>query len=114
MKYVLIAGEIISPNDGQTHTISAYKLAELYGLNPKDCIFVNHGVCQDVYGVDEDQIWLEPRDVGDYKEFLEMQMNCYERDRKAQEDSCWNCNVKGCEFCHTLRDDICIAYTRLN
>lgn len=74
MKYVLVTNKIISPNDGQCHTISAYRLAELYKLDPKDCIFVNHVVPQDFLGVDEDQIWLEPRDAGDYEEFLEMQM----------------------------------------
>ena len=114
MKYVLVANKIISPNDGQLHTISSHRLAELYELNPKDCIFIDSTVHPDFIGIDEDQIWLEPRDVGDYKEFLEMQMECYERDRKAQEDSCLNCGIKGCKFYHTIRDDICIAYTRMN
>jgi len=33
-KYVVFGGEVISKNDGEIHYIPAYKVCELYGLNP--------------------------------------------------------------------------------
>ena len=112
MKYVLVAGDVKS-KDGDIHHISAYKLAELYELNPKECIFDNYLDEFEFFGTDENQIWLEPRSEGDYKEYLEMVFDCYWRDVWSQESSCMNCNFKGCEFHGKVRDDICIAYTRM-
>ena len=111
MKYVLVAGNVIS-KDGDIHRISARKLSELYGLNPKDCIYYDSVNNNRLYGRNEDQIWLEPRSEGDYKEYLEMVTECYVRERDSQPDSCFNCKDKKCEFYHTVRSDICIAYTR--
>ena len=111
MKYVLVAGDVES-KDEDIHHISAYKLAELYELNSKDCIFDNYPDGFEYFGNNEDQIWLEPRSEGDYKEYLEMVMECYVRERDSQPDSCFNCKNKKCEFYYTVRSDICIAYTR--
>ena len=111
MKYVLVGG-IVKSKDGDVHKISAHKLLELYDLNPKDCILYNHPDGCEFFGNDEDQIWLEPRSEGDYKEYLEMLLECYMRDRDSQPDSCFNCKNKKCKFYRTVRSDICIAYTR--
>lgn len=40
-KYVVFGGHVISKNDGQWHKLSAFKVAELYGVNPSECVFIN-------------------------------------------------------------------------
>lgn len=36
-KYLVIAGEITSKNDGERHWIGTSKLCALYGVDPKEC-----------------------------------------------------------------------------
>ena len=67
-KYVLCPGEVVSATDGDIHYISAKQLQELYGVNPKDCIFYpdmsdprnKHWI------VPDDAIFLHPREDGNY------------------------------------------------
>ncbi len=119
MKYILVEGNVKS-KDGDIHYISSRRLIELYDLNPKKCIFddaikrtgfeiINR--CPEV--ADEDYVWLEPRSEGDYKEYLEMVLECCERDRQSQKDCCLNC-VKGnrCSVQKSI-DYMCIAYDRM-
>ena len=37
-KYVLHPGHITNKNDGQSHYVSAARLADLYGVSLRDCI----------------------------------------------------------------------------
>ena len=39
--YVVFGGNITSKNDRKWHYVSARNVAQLYGLNPNDCIFVS-------------------------------------------------------------------------
>jgi len=41
MKYAVHAGHVISPNDGDFHFISAYRVAELYGIPRSECVFLD-------------------------------------------------------------------------
>ena len=67
-KYALCPGEVVSATDGDIHYISAKQLQELYGVNPKDCIFYpdmsdprnKHWI------VPDDAIFLHPREDGNY------------------------------------------------
>jgi hypothetical protein len=40
-KYLVYGGEIASINDGGWHYVSAKKVAELYKVNPRECIMVD-------------------------------------------------------------------------
>ena len=119
MKYVLVEGDVKS-RDGDIHHISSHRLIELYGLNPKKCIF-DEKIRNERLEIinrypevaDEDYVWLEPRSEGDYKEYLEMVLECCERDRKSQEDNCLNCvRMNRCGV-SKMFDDFCIAYDRM-
>lgn len=41
VRYACYAGVIYSDNDGDKHFISARRVAELYRVNPKECVFIN-------------------------------------------------------------------------
>ena len=60
-KYVLHPGEVISRNDAQIHHISAIRLADLYGVDPRECIVAGPGIRMD------DAIHLYPRSDGNYR-----------------------------------------------
>lgn len=38
MKYIVVASTVRSANDGDIHFVSAKRLIELYGVDPKNCI----------------------------------------------------------------------------
>lgn len=40
-KYVVFGGHTLSKNDNQLHKISAYRVAQLYRVNPIECIFIS-------------------------------------------------------------------------
>lgn len=69
LKYAVIGGLVCSRSDGQTHRVSAARLAELYRLDPKECV-----LCEDdeearynLLGVVPGQLLvLRPRHDGDY------------------------------------------------
>lgn len=61
-KYLLCPGEIRSKNDGDLHYISARRLIELYGVDPRECTTDDRGL--------EGLIPLRPRYQGDYREWL--------------------------------------------
>ena len=41
-KYICFGGYISSQSDADRHYISAHRLADLYHVNPAECLFVNH------------------------------------------------------------------------
>lgn len=40
-RYLCIGAFITSPHDGDRHFISARKLPDLYGVDPRDCSFID-------------------------------------------------------------------------
>ena len=68
MKYVLHPGYVISKNDGDRHYISARQLAELYNVNPAECIVVTND--EPFMHCGNDYTHLKPRYDGNYKEPL--------------------------------------------
>lgn len=66
IKYVLIPGHILSRTDGDEHYISAAKLAELYGVDLKECD-VKYYDQRDFGKTFEDLIKLTPRSDGNYR-----------------------------------------------
>lgn len=57
--------------DRQRHYISPFQVAELFGVNPRECIFVSESTDVDVYGVprglkEDDFIVLTPKRDGNY------------------------------------------------
>lgn len=68
LRYVLHPGRVTSKNDGQRHYITALSLADLYGVNLRDCTVVLSGE-EDRPGYREQpgDIHLRPRIDGDYR-----------------------------------------------
>lgn len=68
--YRCLGGWITSRSDGDRHFISASKVAELYRVNPSECIFINpedHPNYEPQKGYDLSQLTdLWPREDGDY------------------------------------------------
>lgn len=60
-KYLLVPGFVVSKVDGQEHHITAWQLADLYGVRASECRLYRHGD-----PVMDDLIILRPRDDGDY------------------------------------------------
>ena len=65
-RYVVFGGRIASRSDGDIHSISAHRVAELYGVNPADCELVYENALRRTVIVDDSQIALYPRFDGDY------------------------------------------------
>ena len=67
-KFLVIGGYVISKNDGDIHYVSAYKLCELYGLDPHaPNVRLASGNCpESLYGYDDSWTVLTPRSSGDY------------------------------------------------
>lgn len=67
MRYILHSANICSKTDGQSHFISCHKLMKLYGLNKKDCYFINN--LDDTLGFKNQNgdIHLFPRYDGNYR-----------------------------------------------
>jgi hypothetical protein len=64
-KYLVIPGEVVSQNDGQTHFISAQQLIKLYGVDKRDCVIVSpKSIAINFY---EDLIKLTPKEDGNYQ-----------------------------------------------
>jgi hypothetical protein len=71
-KYRCMGGYITSRSDGDRHYISAHKVAELYGVSPAECIFVDIDDSTEKtkgYHPDfiESMVTLWPRDSGNYE-----------------------------------------------
>lgn len=71
-KYICYGGWITA-KDGDRHNISARRLADLYGVEPMECVFINdtdnpeeklRGFSRDVIGK---LIGLSPRPDGNYR-----------------------------------------------
>lgn len=68
-KYIVYGGYVPSKSDKDLHYISAKKVAELYGISPRECLMIDN------YNKDEktrgliigDRIELYPRFDGSYK-----------------------------------------------
>lgn len=67
-KYIVQGGEITA-HDGDIHYISAHRVAELYNVNPEECIFVDKNerlfTCSRRAGMNSLKI-LRPRSDGYY------------------------------------------------
>lgn len=62
MRYVLHPGYVHSPNDNDHHFIGGPRLARLYGVDIRDCVF---GDMPD-YNPHPDDIHLKPKANGNY------------------------------------------------
>lgn len=73
-KYLLLGGSIPSNNDRDVHYISSKRLCELYGVNPRDCYFIDSE--EQLIGFNLDNLLiLTPLIHGQYREFLEKYEN---------------------------------------
>lgn len=64
-KYLVIGGTVRSVNDGQYHYVNPPTLAELYGVNIEECIFVYDRI--NLIGMDASNlIVLRPDPTGRY------------------------------------------------
>ena len=70
-KYLVIAGRIPSKYDGDIHKISCSQLVALYGVDPKECIFVDEDRPDTFKFIKEKLVILRPRYDCDYREYLE-------------------------------------------
>ena len=67
-KYLCIGGKVVSIYDGQIHQISAHRLPQLYGINPRDCIFAESQDSYRLRGLDLSRfVILIPDELGIYK-----------------------------------------------
>lgn len=66
-KYVLHPGHVISKNDGQSHFVSAARLADLYGVSLRDCINADAPEYLAVQHSSASFTHLYPRRDGDYR-----------------------------------------------
>ena len=65
-RYVLVGGEIVSPDDGDIHYIAPEKLVELYNLDPGECIIFDNVHKLDDCEELEELTFLYPDSDGDY------------------------------------------------
>jgi hypothetical protein len=56
IRFALHVGDVISPNDGDVHHISAPALARLYGVSLRECVVVDPDRPDGVVGVDLDRL----------------------------------------------------------
>ena len=67
-KYVCFGGCIISQSDGDEHYISAHRVAELYKVNPAECILIEWDERNLVVGLNFKKYKiLNPKKNGNYK-----------------------------------------------
>jgi hypothetical protein len=67
-KFLCLGAFVISKNDNQQHYIAASQLPLLYGVNPKECIFVDARQADNLRGLDlSNYIVLQPSSDGDYE-----------------------------------------------
>lgn len=68
MKFLVIGGYVVSPNDGEVHFVSAYELCRLYGLDPRapNVRLADIRRPETLLGYDDTWQVLMPRDFGDY------------------------------------------------
>lgn len=64
-KYLVFSGAVVSHSDGDRHWIPSHKVAQLYGLNPEECVFANAKYPEEYLGY-RDLIELHPRSDGNY------------------------------------------------
>jgi hypothetical protein len=66
-KFVCFDGFVVSQNDGDRHYISPQRVAELYHVNPADCVFLRWKSPGDIHGLDLNSLRrLFPRSDGKY------------------------------------------------
>lgn len=70
-RFVMHPGCVKSVIDGEIHNISYGKLVEYYRLDPRTDDIVDYLTTARGYRKQENDIWLFPRENGDYIEYLE-------------------------------------------
>ena len=72
-KYLVIGDYVISKNDGEEHFVPAWKLCELYGLNPHapNVRLADIRRPETLLGYDDSWIRLYPKSDGKYFKILE-------------------------------------------
>ena len=66
MKYLVIGGKVFSKNDGDEYYITARRLCELYGLNPREHFLAEENDRSSLVGFDKNIPTLRPRYDGKY------------------------------------------------
>lgn len=66
-KYLCIAGYVYSKTDGDRHFIPAHRLADLYGVDRRQCIYAQDGSEKLLRSDVQNLIVLRPRGDGDYR-----------------------------------------------
>lgn len=98
-KYLCIGGEIISKNDGQKHYVTAKQVASLYGVDFKECVFMDE---RDTlmrarrFG-ENSMLILRPREDGDYKLGVDCP-RCKLPLVNSPSENCWYCFNTQCEL----------------
>ena len=67
-RFLVCPGYVHSRNDGDRHWISADRLIDLYGVDPRECVIANRGL---TWADEKSLIRLTPRYSGHYREHLE-------------------------------------------
>ena len=70
-KYLVFGGEVKSKTDGDIHYISPSRVAELYELDPRECVFVDIRRRETFLGYDG-LISLFPLNSGRYKQIAKL------------------------------------------
>lgn len=81
IEIVLCPGNVISKNDGQVHYINARKLAMLYGVDYSACVIYDTNKPESLsFRKKENQVFLHPREDGNYKRFEHLLRENYVQD----------------------------------
>jgi hypothetical protein len=83
-KFEVYGGPVFSINDGERHSISARRVAEAYGVNPKQCNFNEDGH-QKTYNLDP--IELHPDPTGEYDLAGTVYAQIQKRERNIKEST---------------------------
>lgn len=67
-RYLVYGGWVDSRNDHDSHFVSAHRLVQLYGLNPRDCLLTDRedGRFPEYLAPDVEYMVLRPRYDGNY------------------------------------------------
>ena len=81
IEIVLCPGSVISKNDGQRHYINARKLAMLYEVDYSTCVIYDPSKPESLsFKKKENQVFLCPREDGNYKRFEHLLRENYVQD----------------------------------
>lgn len=67
-RFLVIGDEVYSATDGQVHYVSARRLVDLYGLDPRECVLVDRDQRMgELLNLPQGLRVLRPRNDGNYR-----------------------------------------------